>query len=82
MQYFRFSASTPLSIRPKVRMVGGAMYLEACLENGMTKSLLLDYVNFEPTTVYQAEPIEVETSAMPAGPLTKYINSLQVSIYQ
>lgn len=80
MQYFRFSASPPLSLRTKVRSVGDAKYLEACLENAMAKPLVLDYIKFEPTEIYEVEPIELETNSTQAGPLTQYINSLQVCL--
>ncbi|GMH44434.1 hypothetical protein BSKO_12386 [Bryopsis sp. KO-2023] len=77
-QYFRFSASSPLSLRTKVRPVAGDIFLEACLENAKSGPLILEYVRFDPSKAYTVASVDQHPESITSGPLKDYINSLKI----
>ncbi|KAH7306725.1 hypothetical protein KP509_22G026700 [Ceratopteris richardii] len=59
-QYFKFTASNPLSVRTKVRTVQGSTLLEACIENHTKAHLFMDKVRFEPAPPWTVTVIQQE----------------------
>lgn len=77
LRHFQFAVENPLAMRTKSVSMGLVTFLEVRVENAMSKPLILEGIDFQPSELYRVVAILPEKKER-TGPLKAYLNTLQV----